>query len=65
MILSLTIETLSIIFEKTIGKTELHNEITVKSLPRFNQLLLSTSRNSELMVNYRFIFYYLFIFFIV
>ncbi|KAI7858687.1 rRNA processing/ribosome biogenesis-domain-containing protein [Circinella umbellata] len=49
MILTLTIETLCILFEKTIGKTELHNEITVKSLPRFNQLLLSTSRNSQLM----------------
>ncbi|KAI9243822.1 rRNA processing/ribosome biogenesis-domain-containing protein [Phascolomyces articulosus] len=49
LMISTTIETLSLLFEKTVGKAELHAEVTIKSLPRFNQLLLSLSSQPELM----------------
>ncbi|KAI9496069.1 rRNA processing/ribosome biogenesis-domain-containing protein [Zychaea mexicana] len=49
MNITASIETLSVLFEKTIGKTELHAEVTSKSLPRFNQLLLTLGRNPELI----------------
>ncbi|KAI8137918.1 rRNA processing/ribosome biogenesis-domain-containing protein [Fennellomyces sp. T-0311] len=49
MVTVIAIETQSLLFEKTIGKSELHAEVTLKSLPRFNQLLIQSSRNPELM----------------
>lgn len=45
------IETLSYFFSYTRNKPELQREITIPSLPRFNQLILGLAKDEVLLVS--------------